>query len=177
MEAAAVAQKENGKNRHQKQHPHILRRLGRANTDALRQTRQLFPATQQETLNTFLGIFAPAVLASEPCRKLADLAGELPAAGLIHKSGQRLSQAGALPGNPRAYKKTRQSQTNQKQKVNDRDCPDPAADQFLQSLHCGINEVGKKNGEKEENQRAPRRIEKAQPHGEQQSREQHARRA
>ncbi len=55
--------------------------------------------------------------------------------------------------------------------------PDAAADQFLQSRHCGINEVGKENGEKEENERSPRGIEEAQPHGEQQSREQHARRA
>ena len=103
------------------------------------------------------------VLASESCGELADLARELAGAGLIHKPRQRLSQAGALPGNPRADQKAEKPQSNQKQEVNDRDRPDAAADQFLQSLHCGINEVGKKNGEKEENQRSPRRVEKAQP--------------
>jgi hypothetical protein len=46
--------------------------------------------------------------------------------------------------------------------------------QLLQSLHRRINEVGKKNGEKEENQRSPHRIEKAQAHGEQEGRKQNA---
>ena len=101
------------------------------------------------------------MLASESRGELADLARELAVAGLIHKPGQRLSQASALPGNPRPDQKTEEHQSNQKQKVNDGDRPDAAVDQFLQSLHCGINEVGKKNGEKEDNQRSPRRIEKA----------------
>jgi hypothetical protein len=52
---------------------------------------------------------------------------------------------------------------------------DAAADELLQSPHRGINKVGKKNGEEEENQRSPRRIEKAQAQSEQQCREQNAR--
>ena len=52
---------------------------------------------------------------------------------------------------------------------------DAVADQSFQSRYRGIDEIGKKNGEEEENQRAPRRIKKTQPHGEQQSREQHPR--
>ena len=116
------------------------------------------------------------VLASESCSELADLARELAGAGLIHEPGQRLSEACALPGNPRADQKTEEYQSNQKQKVNDRDRPNAAADQFLQSLHCWVNEVGKKNGEKEENQCSPRCVEKAEAHGEQKGREQNARR-
>ena len=58
-----------------------------------------------------------------------------------------------------------------KQQVNDRDRPDAAADQFLQPLYGGINEIGKKNGKEEENQRASRRIKKTQPDGEQYGRE------
>jgi len=177
METAPVAQKKNGEDGHQKKQPHLLRRFSRADADVLRQAGQVFPATQQKTLNTFLGVNAPVVLASESGGELADLARELAGAGLIHKPGQRLSQTSALPGNPRPYQKTEKHQSNQKQKVNDGDRPDAAADQFLQSLHCGINEIGKKNGEEEENQRSPRRIQKAQTNGEQESREQNARRA
>ncbi len=128
-------------------------------------------------MNTFSGRIAPATLASYPFGKLADLAGELAAAGLIHQFGQLCSQAGALPRNPRAHKKPEHTQTDEKQKVDNRDPPDAAVDQLLQPPHCGINEVGKKNGEQEENQRSPRRIEKAQPHREEQGRKQHARRA
>src|SRR5260370_32591092 len=106
MEAAPIAQKKNGKDRYQKEHPHWLRRFGRAKADMLRQARQVSPATHQEALNTFLGRGAPAVLTSDPCGELGDLAGELAGAGLIHQLGQRRSQAGALPGNPRADKKT-----------------------------------------------------------------------
>src|SRR4029077_17833073 len=129
---------------------------------------------QQKPLNTFLRVNAPIVLASESRRELPDLARELAGAGLIHKPGQRLPQASALPGNPRPYQKTEEHQSNQKQKVNDGDRPDAAADQFLQSLHRGIDEIGKKNGEEEQNQRSPRRIQKAHPNGEQESREQNA---
>ena len=114
---------------------------------------------------------------SDPRGNLADLAGELAGAGLIHKPRQRLSQPGALPGNPGADEKAEHHQAEEKQKVNDCDRPDAAADQSLQSSHAGINEIGKENGEKEENQRPPRRIEKTQSHGEQESREQHARSA
>jgi len=70
-----------------------------------------------------------------------------------------------------------QRQPNEKKEVDDRNRPNPAADKFLQTLDCGINKVGKKNGEKEENQRAPRRIEKAEPHREQEGGKQNARRA
>ena len=133
--------------------------------------------TYQKTLNTFLGVFGPAVFFSDLRGELADLAGELAGAGLIHKYRQRLSEAGALPGNPRADKKAEQSQTKEKQEVNDGDRPDAAVDQFLQSPHRRINEVGKENGEQEKNQGSPRRIEKAQAHGKQKSREQNARRA
>ncbi len=161
MEAATVAQKKDGEDGHQKQHPNLLRRFGRANADMLRQTRQVVPPAQQEGLDTFLGIHAPVMLGSESCGKLSDLTGELTGAGLIHKPGQRFSQAGALPGNPRADQKSDQSQPNQKQEVNNRDRPDTAADQLLQSLHRGINQVGKKNGKEEENQRPPRCIEEA----------------
>jgi len=49
------------------------------------------------------------VLASESCGELADLPRELAGAGLIHQPGQRLSQAGALPGNPRADQKNRRT--------------------------------------------------------------------
>src|ERR1700687_579320 len=121
----------------------------------LRQARQVLPATQQKGLNTFLGVSAPVVLASESRGELAELAGELAGAGLIHKPGQRLSQARALPGNPRTDQKSNQSQPNEKHEVNNRDRPDAAANQFLQSLDCGINKVGKKNGEQEQNQRSP----------------------
>ena len=48
---------------------------------------------------------------------------------------------------------------------------------FSNRSNGGINQVGKENGEQEENQGPPRRIEKAKPHGEQESREQNARRA
>ena len=133
--------------------------------------------TYQKNLNALLGVFGPAVFFSDLRGELADLAGELAGAGLIHKYGQRLPEAGALPGNPRADKKAEHRQSKDKQEVNDGDRPDAAADQFLQSSHCRINEVGKENGEKEKNQGSSRRIEKAQAHGKQKSREQNARRA
>src|SRR5208337_1411624 len=120
----------------------------------------------------FLGSRAPAVLAPKSGSQLADLARELAATGFIHKSGQRFSQARALPGDPRTDQETEHPQTNEKQEVNDGDRPDAAADQFLQALDGGINEIGKKNGKEEENQRASRRIEKTHPDGEQQGREQ-----
>ena len=127
MKAAAIAQKKNGQDRHQKQYPHFLCRFRRAHADALRQASQVIPATCQENLNTFLGLCAPAVFASDSCGELADLAGDLAGAGLVHKSGQRRSQAGALPGNPRAHKKAKQPETNQQQEVNDGDRPGAAA--------------------------------------------------
>src|SRR5260370_4438555 len=151
MEAATVAQKKNGEDGYQKQHPNLLSRFGGSNADMLRQARQVIPATYQEGLDTFLCLTAPVVLGSESCGQLADLAGELAGAGLIHQPGQRLSQAGALPGNPRPDQKSDQPQATKKQEANDRDRPDAAVDQFLQSFHRGINQVGKKNGKQEEN--------------------------
>ena len=38
MKAATIAQEKNGQDRHQKQHPHLLCRLGCAKGDALRQS-------------------------------------------------------------------------------------------------------------------------------------------
>ena len=47
---------------------------------------------------------------------------------------------------------------------------------FSSSTDCGVNEVSKKNGEKKEDQRPPRGIEKTKAERKQKSREQDARR-
>jgi hypothetical protein len=114
---------------------------------------------------------------SDSFGKLADLAGELTGAGLIYQSRQRRSQAGALPGNPGSDKKPENRQSDHKKKVDDSDCPNPSVDNLFQSSHRRVNEVGEENGEKKKNQGSPRRIEKAQPHGEEERREQNARSA
>jgi hypothetical protein len=40
---------------------------------------------------------------------------------LIHESGQRRTEAGALPGDPRAEKKAEPSQADDQQEINDGD--------------------------------------------------------
>jgi len=80
-----------------------------------------------------------------------------------------------LPGNPRADKKAEHGQSDKKQKINDADRSDAAADELLQSPHRGINQIGKENGEKKQNQRSSRGVQKADAHGKKECREQNAR--
>ena len=91
--------------------------------------------------------------------------------------GNDCSQASALPGYSWAHQQAEQAQAHEQQNVDDRYCPGTAVEEFFQAAGCGIDEVGKKNGEQEEEQRAARGVDEAQADGEKKSREQHARRA
>ena len=65
MKVAAIAQKKNGQDGHQKQHPDFFRRLRRAHAGALRQVSQISATADQKTLYTLLGLIAPATLVSK----------------------------------------------------------------------------------------------------------------
>src|ERR1700723_873460 len=100
--------------------------------------------------------------------KLIDLAGELSHACLVHKPGQRLTQARTLPGYPWPHQKTEYRQTDYQQEVNDRDRPHSAVDKLFQSCHGGIDEGGEEKREGEDDQSPGRGIEKTQSQGEKQ---------
>ena len=86
----------------------------------------------QKILDAVLGGVAPATLVPEVDGNLADLARNLPGARLIHQPGQSVAQASGLAGNSGADEEAEHRQTNEQEKIDDRDGAAAAAHQFLQ---------------------------------------------
>src|ERR1039458_225905 len=97
MEYIPIAQKKDGQNRHQKQHPKLLRGFGGSQTDPLGEVRQIFAVMVEKTLNAGLRRCTPAMLRANAGRELADLARDLAITGFLRESGQCFCKTRALP--------------------------------------------------------------------------------
>lgn len=177
MKVAAIPQEEDRENGDEKQYPDLLDRLGGTNSDALGELLQVLAAAEQKTEDPPLGIGAPAVLVSDTGSELADLARKLAVRRLIHKTGKRLAEPCALTSDSGTNEKSEHAQAEQKEQINNGDRPNAAADDFFQAKNSRVDQIGKENGEKEEDESTASGVEKSQGQGKKKSREDYARSA
>src|ERR1019366_2616959 len=114
MEYIPIAQKKNGQNRHQKQHPKLLRGFGGSETDPLGEVRQIFAVIVDKTLNAGLRGCTPAMLGTDAGRKLADLARDLAITGFLRESGQCFCKTRALPADSGTSNHKKETHSQQK---------------------------------------------------------------
>jgi len=158
IEVVAVTEKEDGDDGHEKEHPQFLGGFGDAHTDALREGVEVLAMRGEKALNADLRGYAPSVLSANAGGELADLARDLTCAGFVHQAGKRFGEPSALAADPRTSEESKQTESDEQEKINSGDGAGARADELLQANDRRINEIGKEDGEEKQDQGAARGV-------------------
>jgi len=170
VEVVAIAQEEDGENGNKEQYPNFLCCFGDANADALREVEEIVAVKGEKSLNARFGGFAPAMLFADAIDQLADLTGNLSAAGFFHQTRKSFTEASALTADSGTGEENEESKCGEQRDIDNGDGARAAANELLQARDSRINEVGEEDSKEEKKQRAARGVEKAEAQREEQSR-------